>query len=162
MAQLADLLRSTGYADAQTFLQSGNVVMTADRGAVELRGDLERSIRARFALDVPVLVRTRDELEAVVTRNPFPRAATDGSRFYVVFLADEPPSDRIAELHRTDVSPDEWAMGERVIYAWYRNGLHRSRLAQAISDRRLGVTTTARNWNTVTRLLRLAARLDEA
>jgi uncharacterized protein (DUF1697 family) len=55
-----------------------------------------------------------------------------------------------------DVEPEQIAIAGREIYAWHPDGVQRSRLAKEISDRRLGVTVTARNWNTVVRLLELA------
>ena len=156
MPQLRDLVRSMGYPDARTYIQSGNVLLRSERGASDIADELKRAIAERFNLDVPVLVRTADELAAVVAGNPFPQAAADGSRFYAVFLDRDPPQERIAAIDVAAAEPDRFALGDRVIYAWYRGGLRASKLAPAISDRRLGVTTTARNWNTVTKLLALA------
>ena len=155
MPELRDLLRSLGYADARTYIQSGNIVLTSDQGARDLATRLEREIEERFKLRVPVLVRTHDELADVVAHNPLPEATDDPARFYVVFLDRDPPRERINAIRPVDVEPDQVAFGSRVIYAWYRDGLRASKLAPAISDTRLGVTTTARNWNTVTKLLDL-------
>jgi uncharacterized protein (DUF1697 family) len=60
------------------------------------------------------------------------------------------------ELAKADVAPEQVVVGGREIYAWHPGGLQRSALAKLLTDRRLGVTVTARNWSTVTKLLALA------
>ena len=156
MPELRDLLHSLGYADARTYIQSGNILLASDQSPRELATRLERAIEERFKLRVPVLVRTADDLAEVVARNPLPERTAVPARFYVVFLDRAPRRDRIDAIGAADLERDQVAFGNRVIYAWYRDGLRASRLAPAIADNRLGVTTTARNWNTVTRLLDLA------
>ncbi len=53
-------------------------------------------------------------------------------------------------------APDRFQLAGRELYLWCPNGIGRSKLADAVGRARLGVTATARNWNTVTKLLALA------
>jgi uncharacterized protein (DUF1697 family) len=103
-----------------------------------------------------VVVRTRDELADVVARDPLGEVADDPRRYQVSFLSGMPDAAVIRELEAQDVAPERFVVSGREIYAWYPSGIQRSPLARLLSDDRLGVTATARNWNTVTKLLALA------
>ncbi len=157
MADLRDLLVSLGLENVRTHILSGNVIFTSRRrSAARLEGSIERVIRQRFAFSIRVLVRTVDELAGVVEGNPLPEAAPDGSRLFLLFLDRQPDRDRIEAIDPADYQPEEFRIGDRVIYVWFKFGLQASKLAGMLTDKRLGVAVTNRNWNTVTRLLVLA------
>jgi uncharacterized protein (DUF1697 family) len=158
MGELRDLLVGLGHADARTWIVSGNAWFTSERADRDaLTAEIEAVLEQRFGFAVAVVLRTLDELTAVVEANPFPQAAADGSRFYAVLLSDDPDPVRLAAIDRPAVEPDVFAAGNRVIYAWYRSGLQGSKLAGLLTDSGLGVTATARNWNTVTKMVELAS-----
>src|SRR2546426_4162384 len=150
MAELRELLASAGYGDVRTLLQSGNVVLTSGMPADRLEGELERQIAAELDLDVRVVVRTRDELADVIERDPLRDVVDNPRRYQVSFLSAEPDPEVVRGLEAVDAGPDRFVVSGREIYAWHPNGLARSELAKALSDRRLGVTATARHWNTAT------------
>ena len=154
MGDLRDLLTSLGYGDVRTLLQSGNVVLTSIRSGKTLERELEKKLSARFAIDIEVLVRTRAQLAAVIERNPLADLADDPKRYHVTFLSAKPDATRERELAELDVAPEQFVVSGREIYAWHPDGLQRSRLAAALSDSKLGVTGTSRNWNTITKLSR--------
>ena len=157
MPALRDLLVGLGHADAKTWIASGNAWFTSRRsGGDRIAGEIEAALEERFGFPVAVVVRTVEELQAVVAANPFPDAVADARRFYAVLLSDEPSPDRLAAIDPAVVEPDVFAAGDRVIYAWYREGLQGSKLAGMLTDRGLGVVATARNWNTITKLVELA------
>ena len=156
MGDLRELLASLGYADVRTLLQSGNVVLTSTRSGKPLERELEEQLSTRFSIDIPVIVRTRAELAAVIERNPLADLAADPKRYQVTFLSAKPDAERIGALAGLDVAPEQFVISGREIYAWHPDGLQRSRLAAALSDGKLGVTGTSRNWNTITKLLALA------
>jgi len=156
MAALRDLLTGLGYRDVRTFLQSGNVVFTSRESPVRLQRDLEKQIAAELGIDVQVLVRTRDELADVVEQNPLEDVAHNPSRYLVSFLSAKPAAKVVRDLATVDVTPEQFVVSGREIYAWHPDGVQRSRLGKLLSEERLGVTATARNWNTVTKLLALA------
>lgn len=158
MAELKRLLIGLGHADARTWIVSGNAWFTSDRDdRVALTSEIEAAIEQRFGFPVAVVLRRVDELAAVVTGNPFPQAVDDPRRFYAVLLSADPAAERLASIDPAAVAPDVFAAGDRVIYAWYRNGLQGSKLAGLLTDRGLGVTATARNWNTMRKLVELAS-----
>jgi uncharacterized protein (DUF1697 family) len=153
MPELRAALEAAGYSEPRTLLQSGNVVMGGPKAAP---AKLERLLRDEFGLDIAVVVRTRDELAAVSDNDPFAGVADDPKRYQVSFLSKKPSAAMTDALERAEIAPERVAVRGREIYAWHANGIQRSPLARLLSDDRLGVTATARNWNTVTKLLALA------
>jgi uncharacterized protein (DUF1697 family) len=152
MADLRALLERLGYEGVRTHLQSGNVVLETKA----LGSAIERGIEDGLGVQVEVFVRTRDELAEVIARDPLGKVATNPSRYLVSFLSAKPAAARVREAAAVDVAPEQFVVIGREIYAWHPKGLQASKLAKVLSERRLGVTATARNWNTVTKLLALA------
>jgi uncharacterized protein (DUF1697 family) len=94
----------------------------------------------------------------VVECDPLGDVATDGSRYLVSFLSKQLPAKVARELEAAEIAPARLVIEGRELYAWYPDGVQRAPLAKLLADERLGVVSTARNWNTVTKLLQL---LDE-
>lgn len=154
MAELRQVLGQVGLDGVETLLQSGNVVVEgSDPEAVA--ATIRRAIGETFGLEVGVLTRTAEDLEAVAERNPFPEAAEDDpKRLHVVFLSEAPDPDTFAELDPVRADDDELALRGRELYVHYGEaGAGRSPLDLARLERALGLTATARNWNTVLRLV---------
>jgi uncharacterized protein (DUF1697 family) len=156
MGPLRELLAGLGYGDVRTYLQSGNVVLTSQASPERLQRELEQQIADELGLETRVLVRTRDELADVIERDPLAGVADNPKRYQVSFLSAEPDAEVVRALGGVDVAPERFVVSGREIYTWHPDGIQRSQLNKVLSDRRLGVTATARNWNTVTRLLALA------
>jgi uncharacterized protein (DUF1697 family) len=153
MARLRELLTRQGHADVRTLLQSGNVVLGSDLAPPDLERALREQIEAEVGFPVPVVVRTAAELDQVLTRDPLGDVVTDPRRHLVTFLSGE-PLRRLAE--HSDLAPERAILIGREIYSWHPDGIGRSRLAEQLTDRTLGVTATARNWSTLLRLRDLA------
>ncbi len=159
MARLRELLEGLGYTDVATLLQSGNAVFTSkEKKPALLARRIEAALAEEFGFEVPVLVRTRDELAAAIQANPLPGAEEAPSQFLVTFLSDVPDPQRLQALDPAADLPDEFRVVGREIYARFPNGIRDSKLAVVLGGTRLGVTPTARNWSTVTKLLELADR----
>jgi uncharacterized protein (DUF1697 family) len=156
MASLRESVEALGYADVRTHLQSGNVVFTSAGTPAQAEREIADRLAQDLGLEIPVLVRTRDELAAVVEANPLGDVASNPARLFVTFLSGSADSKRVRELDPSAYEPDLFHVGVREIYAWHPEGVRMSRLTNAFWEKRLGVTATARNWNTVTRLLALA------
>lgn len=154
MAVLKELCENMGLEAVQTLLQSGNVVFRSAKKVSEQA--LEKAIAAKTGLDVRVFLRTPQELEAIIAKNPFPDAAkNDPGHLIVLFLESEPAAKAKTWLaEATANGPEKAVVAKREIYVNYGEGMGRSKLV--LDERRLGVSGTARNWNTVTKLLGLA------
>ncbi len=156
MPELRALLEGLGYGDVQTLVQSGNIVFTSRAAPATLEKRLEREIEEGLGVDPQVVVRTRDELAAVIEANPFPDTPNAKKNLHVTFLSAEPGADAVAKHEDADFGGDRLAFRGREIYIAYANGMGRSELAKQLGRAKLGVTATDRNWNTVTTLLEMA------
>jgi len=156
MPDLRRALADAGYADVATYLQSGNAVVTSRKSPARVATDCRRLIEERFGLEIAIVVRTRDELARVVARNPLGAVATDPKRYQVSFLAKQPSRDVLKRLEALAAGPERLVAIGRELYAWHPAGVARSKLWTALAGPSLGVTATARNWTTVTKLLELA------
>lgn len=156
MAALREALTDAGYKDVQTYVQSGNVVLTSSKSPAKLGREAQDVIAQRFGFDVDVVVRSRDELAAVVASNPLGDVAKDPKRYQVSFLDDE-LDDQVSErLHELVAEPEALVISGREIFAWHPDGVARSKLWNTLAGKALGVTATARNWTTVQTLLEMA------
>jgi uncharacterized protein (DUF1697 family) len=158
MSDLRKLLGGLGFEDVQTYVQSGNAVFTSGAGERpgDLTGRIEEAIAAETGLDIKVVVRTADEMRAAIDGNPLP-VREPANFLFAHFLAERPTKQRLAAVDPATFAPEEFAVGDRVIYVWCPNGMQKAKLTQTFWERRLGVVVTARNWNTVTRLVEMAA-----
>lgn len=157
MARLREVVADLGHRDVATYVQSGNVVFTGpDDGPAEVAAGLEEGLAGAFGFEVQVVLRTRDELAGVVGGDPLRDVATDPAKHLVVFLAREIGADRLAGLDPDDIAPEVLRVSGREIHLWCPGGLGRSPVGAALTERRLGVLFTARNWRTVQALLAMA------
>ncbi len=159
MATLRELLGGLGYADVRTHLNSGNAVFTVSGRARpdSVAKKIEAALLEETGLTLRVVVRSHDELAAVVEGNPFADVATDPARLLVAFLDAPVPAGRLRDIDAEALAPERFHVAGKEIYLWMPGGIQHSQLPKALSDSRLGVATTARNWNTVTKLLELSA-----
>jgi uncharacterized protein (DUF1697 family) len=157
MPALREALEEAGYEDVGTYVQSGNVVLSSRKSAKRVQSDVARLLADRFDLDVAVLVRTRAELARVVERNPLGKVATNPKHYQVTFLESAPSAEVLRKLEAAAAGKERVVHSGRELYAWHPGGQARSKLAALVAGKGLGVTGTARNWTTVTKLLELAS-----
>ncbi len=159
MDVLRALCAELGFEDPRTYLQSGNVVFgSAKTDAAGVAHSLERAIEARCGFHSDVVLRTAAEMRAVVERNPFAaRADVEPAKLAVSFLAADPGAEAWARVEALKVEPEEMHHTAREMYVYFPNGQGRTKFPFAAVDRALKIPLTARNWNTVTALLAMAA-----
>lgn len=147
MADLAAMAEEAGFERVRTYIASGNLLFESPRSEREVKAALEEALHAYAGKPVGVVVRTAEEMAAVVAANPF--ADRPPNRTVAIFLDEPPPSDTLASV----VAPDgeEVRVGAREIYVAYGESMARSRLK--IPAARSG---TARNINTINRLAAMA------
>jgi uncharacterized protein (DUF1697 family) len=152
MPALRELFLTAGFADVQTYLQSGNIVLSSDLTEEQLAATSSRLIRDAFAFEIASVARTRDELAAVVALNPLGGIAVDPKRYLVTFFSEEPEVRGVERVRALAREPEELFAAGRELYGWHPAGIARSKLWNAIAAGGLGGTSTSRNWATVTAL----------
>jgi uncharacterized protein (DUF1697 family) len=96
----------------------------------------------------------------VIARNPFAkRSGIEPGKLLVTFLRKEPESEMQASVKKIKADPEEMHLNGRELYIYYPNGMGKSKLA-AVVDKALQKGGTGRNWNTVTKLLEIAEKLE--
>jgi uncharacterized protein (DUF1697 family) len=150
MSDLKAICADAGCSKVQTYIASGNVVFACNASAGKIKSDLEARLRAYAGKPVGVVVRTAAEMAAVLSANPFPKAAPE--RTVAIFLDAAPPADAL--VRATGVKDEQMRLGRREIFVHYPAGIGKSRLN--IPAAKAG---TARNMNTVARLVEMAAKL---
>ena len=157
MAQLREFFDAIGYPDAQTLLQSGNVVFQSADPPTRLEARLEGEAAKRLDLHTEFFVRSLADLETAIAANPLgDMARDDPGHLVVLFLKAAPARERLAAL-RAAIKGRETvhAVGTHA-YVAYPDGIGDSKLTMAVIERHLGTRGTGRNWNTVQKLAALA------
>jgi uncharacterized protein (DUF1697 family) len=156
MAQLREICEELGCTDVSTYVQSGNVIVGSPLGAAKLALALEDAIEAAAGFRPPVVVRTRADLVKALDANPYPD--TEPKFMHIGFLSAKPTKKAIADLGDIDCSPEGYTLAGKKIYLNYVNGAGRSpKLGRIPFEKKLGVSLTARNLNTVTKLISLTS-----
>ncbi len=156
MPELRAALADAGMQNVRTYLQSGNVVVDGTAPLAQLARDCRSAIAERFELDIAVVARTRGQLAQVVRTDPLGRLADNPKLYQVSFCSARPTKAAVAKVAERAAGEERLLVRGREIYAWFPDGVGRSRLAVQLSRQDLGVTATARNWSTVVNLLALA------
>jgi uncharacterized protein (DUF1697 family) len=156
MKDLIGVFAEIGCVHVKSYIQSGNVIFDAAPGvAARVPGVVAARIAERFGYRTPVVLRTAEEIEAVIAHNPFLAAGCAEDELHVYFLADRPEPPRVHQLDPDRSPPDRFDVQGREVYLRLPNGMARTRFTNAYFDSKLATLSTGRNWRTVTKLLEL-------
>lgn len=161
MAGLREMLTGLGYQHVRTVLNSGNaVVQTADSPA-EVTRAVEQGLAEDLGVPAAVIVRTPEQVQAAVAKDPFDGIATDGAKHFLGFFAEPPARSTVTDVaelgENADTAPDLARVVDDHLYLWCPNGISKATFSTVNWDRKLDIAVTVRNWNTVTKLIDLAA-----
>jgi uncharacterized protein (DUF1697 family) len=158
MADLRYLFDDMGFSDAKTMLQTGNVVFETDvSDHQELVTRIEASIQEEFGFESKIIIRSQAELIHIFENSPFTaQQLTEPSKSAVIFLGGTPDAAAIDDLMQAHDGPETVTVRGQEVFAFYPEGMGRSTLDHKLIEKSLKVNGTARNWNTVTKLIALA------
>ncbi len=158
MADLRACLETLPFSDITTYIQSGNIVFkSAILSVAKLEKQIHELILKDFGFEVPVLIKTHQELKVAFENNPFAKdASKDPNKFYIVFLKEKPLAANIALLKTYDYSPEAYILDERIIYFYAANGAGNAKMSNNFFEKKLKVQATTRNWKTTHKLVTLS------
>ena len=157
MKELIAILEECGFAEIQTYIQSGNVVLRSKPiKCATAASTIGKAISKKFAFQPQVLMITATDLKKAIENNPFPTDTGKALHFY--FLATQPKNPNLDKLESLRAESENFQLVDRVLYLHAPAGIGRSKLAAAI-EKNLNAPTTARNWNTVKKLAQMAGIL---
>jgi len=161
MADLRALLEGLGCTGVTTLLNSGNVVFRAVRGTpAKHAADITAAIASQMQLNVPVIVKSAQELDAIASGNPWASTAPDPSRLLVAFAQDLKALGSLDAIGPLVVAPEEFLIGPHAAYLHCIGGILESKAGKALVGK-AGQAVTTRNWATVLKLQALASGRGE-
>ncbi|SDG94668.1 DUF1697 domain-containing protein [Winogradskyella thalassocola] len=155
MAELRELLVKSGLINVKTYIQSGNVIFKSSiRDSKDLETNIQKLILKQFGFEVPVLVKTREELSLIYNNCPF----TDDKKAesYYVMLSEIPRQILVEEATQKTYPDDEYIILNDCIYLYCTKGYGQSKFNLNFFERKLNVNATARNYKTMVKLLSLS------
>jgi uncharacterized protein (DUF1697 family) len=156
MADLREMLLRKGFGDVETYIKSGNVVLSSDLDGSAIVASVERGIETHFGFSVDVMARTAHEMSALGVTHQFESMGLDSRRLMVAFFDRGADLSAIEDLKSAVVAPDLVHVIGREAYLAYPDGAGRSKLTNDLLERRLLLRSTMRNWNTVQKLVGLS------
>jgi uncharacterized protein (DUF1697 family) len=159
MKELASLLQELGYNNIKTYIQSGNVIFDmASRNREKLCSDIADAIQQQYGFLPGVMMLSAPELENMIAHNPFPM--DNGKALHFLFMFERPKNPDLERLNALKTNREQFLIANKVFYLYAPDGVGRSRLAMS-AERCLGVKTTGRNWNTISRLSEMLSKREQ-
>jgi uncharacterized protein (DUF1697 family) len=162
MDALKALCVSLKLKDPQTYVQSGNVIFsTEENDLAKLGTRIQDAIERKIGFRPNVMLRTAAEMRTVVARNPFAkRKDIEPGKLLVNFLAADPGKEAREKALAIKIGPEEMHLAGREAYIYFPNGQGRSKFPWPAIERTLGTSGTGRNWNSVTKMLEMAEKME--
>ncbi|MBN1409746.1 MAG: DUF1697 domain-containing protein [Spirochaetales bacterium] len=151
MEDLRKLYAGLGLDDVQTYINSGNVFFTSNIQDVAILSDkIKNAINGKYGFDVPVIIRTTNEVQAVIGRNPFLKETKINiEKLHVTFLSNNPHDGSLEAIRKYKYDPDRFVAAGREVFLYCPDGYGKSKYTNSFFEKHLEVTATTRNWKTV-------------
>jgi uncharacterized protein (DUF1697 family) len=158
MDALRQIFVEMGFANVQTYIQSGNVIFCSEEVNIEvLEKTISEETQKTFGFEVPVLIVTGTEMNDAVNNNPYSNdPAKNAATIHLTFLSRLPNQELLDKLSPDNYLPDEFKSIGKVIYVYCPNGYGNTKLNNTFFETKLKVTATCRNLNTSVELAALA------
>ncbi|NRB82186.1 MAG: DUF1697 domain-containing protein [Winogradskyella sp.] len=156
MAELRALLTKSGFENVKTYIQTGNIICQDEEGdVIDIESKLRNTILDYFGFEVAVLVRTRDQIQAIFDRCPFPEDQKTNS--YFAMLSHKPDHALVIEAKEKTYDNEVYDIIEDALYFYCANGYGKAKFSLNYFERKLKVDATARNYKTMVKLLALSS-----
>jgi uncharacterized protein (DUF1697 family) len=161
MDALKQLFASLGFSNIETYIQSGNVFFQCKKTSEEkLAVTIAKEIENVFKFDVPTIVKNVEELNQIITNNPFTKDKKKQVEFlHVTFLATAPAKENIDRIIKLTFGDDVFAIIDNAVYLYCPNGYSNSKLTNGFFENKLKVIATTRNWKTCNELVNISEKM---
>ncbi|ATA72889.1 hypothetical protein CGC49_06120 [Capnocytophaga sp. H4358] len=160
MAFLKEILEKGGFVNVKTYIQSGNVVLQTELSPAGVSGKVHQLIKENIGAELPVIVKTADEMRQVLNENPFSENH-DIKRVFFTLFNDELPQPLAKELKMQDFGEEKFDFTEKAIYMYIPTDASRSKLSNNFLEKKLKITATTRNLNTLSKLVAMAEEMGD-
>lgn len=156
MADLKIAYEELKFKAVTTYIQSGNVVFQTKENVNTLPSKIEKKILEKFGFEVPIILKTEEDLIRTLHENPFLKEKElQLDKLYVTFLYDAPKPELMEKLQAFQTLADRFAIVGETVYLYCPNGYGTSKLNNNFFESKLNVKATTRNWRSVNELLKL-------
>ncbi|PCI32969.1 MAG: hypothetical protein COB60_08560 [Flavobacteriaceae bacterium] len=157
MAVLKEALQNSLFIDAQTYIQSGNLIFKSTQNNTKiLASTLESLVQKTFGHTISILVLSKKSFKNRISNNPFlPIEEAHFSKMYVSYVIDEISIDLIEKFAKKTLSDDKFHITKKTIYTLYENKYSASKLNNNFYEKKLQCKATTRNWKTSLKLLEM-------
>lgn len=156
MAFLREILEQADFDNVGTYIQSGNVVLQSSLSPTEIAQKVRAVILEKNDSDLPVIVKTPAEIQAVLAENPFGE-----ERSFFTLTNDNFDKMLAQELEQQDFGEDKLKITEKAIYLYIPTNAARTKLTNNFIEKKLNITTTTRNFRTLTKLLTMGLEWEK-
>jgi uncharacterized protein (DUF1697 family) len=153
MKELRTLLEANGFANVKTYIQSGNVVLDYPSKPEE---EISSLIEQQFGFRPAVFALSGDELQEAAANNPY--TPEQGKQVHFFFLEEAPTSVDYELLDTLKADTEDYQLIEKVFYLYAPDGIGRSKLAEKMAKAFTPIAMTARNLNTINKLLEMVEK----
>lgn len=153
MAELREIAADLGATDISTYIASGNLIANVPGDSAGFDRALEKAVELRYGFFREVISRTPAQVLAALDAHPFEIVEPKFS--YVSFLLSKPTAAAITKAETYPTGNDAWRVIGSELHIRYANGAGRPTMKSDSIGRALGTPGTARNLNTVRKLLDL-------
>ena len=159
MASLREILTSVGFEKVVTYIQSGNILVdTKEENNQKTAARISQLIYDHLQLRVPAIALDAKALQAIIDNTPFPAESAEAQKkIYYMLLFSQPEKERVSELESLDFPGEELVIKPGIVYIRYEHGMGKAKCSTNFLERKLGVSATARNFRTMTKMLDLAS-----
>ena len=154
-ARLREALSDAGFSGVATYINSGNALVKTRLSREKVVNKIAGICKREFGFDKAVYAITRDEWAELIANNPFPEAVEVAKFLHAAVLEAEPEKDKVEALRVFARASERIEVVGKVAYLHTPDGFGTSKLAEKF-DKGIGVANTARNWNTVLKLMEMA------
>jgi len=156
MADLKELYAKLGYKNIVSYIQSGNVIFDAkEKDQSKIEEKIYKAIKKVYDFEVPVVVRSAEEIEQIISNNPFTKKSEDES-LHLTFLKEIPSEEHLEKIATYNYPPDKYKIEGKDVFIFCVGKYHKSKLTNNFFEKKLKVGATTRNWKTVNKLLELS------
>lgn len=145
MIELKKMCEDLGFEKVKTYIASGNVIFQTFEPAEIVRVAIDATLREYFGKSIGVFVRNLDDMQKMVSQNPFPDKAPNRTIAFIIDEFPQNPNEGIKHHNDEEISPQESA-----IFIHYGEGMGSSKLKAPWFEK-----GTGRNINTISKILEL-------
>lgn len=151
MSELKEAFQLNGFADVQTYIQSGNIVLKSKGDETFIQNKIRQILKEKFHLDVQIFVLTKEELIIALENNPLDKTFP-GNMVYFTFLNQEVSTDKLNNLSKFAQEGEVLISKNKILYFYTSIGAGKSKISNTLIESKLNVVCTMRNRNTIEKL----------